>query len=201
VITIGVTGGIGMGKSSSGRILLELGVPTIDTDDLSRRLCEPSEAGYARVRAEFGDGIISGDGTLDRVRLGRLVFSDVKARARLEEILHPLIHKAWRDWIDGLGEGNKSACAVLIPLLYEKGYSAEFSKVVAVGCTEATQRSRLAQRGWDESQIAGRLHAQWPATEKLKASDFVVWTEGEISSSRCQWERILTKLGLTCCLV
>ncbi len=188
---LGITGGIGMGKSTAGRVLKERGLPVVDTDDLARLESAAGTSGFEEIVSAFGQDSVGPDGQLDRARLAQRIFGDSGARKRLEEILHPRIANAWKSEVIRCREAGHSRMVVLIPLLFERGYEAEFSAVVTMACSESTQRERLRLRGWSDAQIQARNHAQMPAAEKMVRARFVVWTEGGLEVHRRQWDRIL----------
>ena len=191
---IGVTGGIGAGKSTGARYLADLGLPVIDTDDVARAIVEPGTEGLAAVVDAFGTGILTPEGTLDRNRSAATVFPDPAARARLEAVLHPRIQRVWSSFLDHEETKGVPAAFVVIPLLFEKGYQSRFDAVVAVGCSESTQRHRLQQRGWTPDAIRSRLAAQWTTASKLSSADYVVWNEGTLAVQRTQWDLLLAHL-------
>lgn len=191
---IGVTGGIGSGKSTGARYLMDLGFPVIDTDDVARAVVEPGTEGLAAVVDAFGTGILTPEGRLDRSRLAAIVFPDPEARARLEALLHPRIQGVWSDFLDQQEIKGVPAAVVVIPLLFEKGYQSRFDAVVAVGCSDSTQRCRLEQRAWTADAIRSRLSSQWTTASKMAAAGYVVWNEGTLAVQRTQWDRILDHL-------
>ena len=195
MLRLGITGGIGMGKSTAARLLGALGVRVVDTDEVAREIVRPGTPGLAAVRAAFGEAVVGADGTLDRPALARVVFSDAVARAQLEAILHPAIREAWEkqlaQWRDeGVGIG-----AVVIPLLFETGAEARLDAVACVACRPVTQRQRLLARGWTEEESARRQAAQWPLARKIEGSRHVVWTEGPLAVHSVQWERVLERVA------
>src|SRR5882672_6276754 len=119
MILLGLTGGVGMGKSTSARLLGERGLPVIDTDLLAHELVEPGQPALAEIRAAFGYDIIDPDHRLDRARLARRVFSDPAARQQLEAILHPRIRQLWLAQVEILAQQQAAECVVVIPLLFE----------------------------------------------------------------------------------
>jgi dephospho-CoA kinase len=187
----GITGGIGMGKSTAGKVLEERGVPVVDTDDLARLESAAGTPGFEEIVSAFGKEVIGQGGQLDRAWLAQRIFENSEARRRLEEILHPRISNAWRTKVVRCREAGHSRMAVLIPLLFERGYEGEFSAVVTMACSESTQQERLRARGWSDAQIQARNRAQLPVAEKMVRARFVVWTEGELEIHRRQWDRIL----------
>lgn len=188
----GITGGIGMGKSTAGEILQRLGVSVVDTDVLAREVVLPGSPGLIDVVREFGPEILDAAGALRREALGRRVFADPAALARLNALLHPRIRSAWQAQLDSWRRSGVSRAAVIIPLLFENGYAEEFHWVACVACTDATQQVRLRERGWDATETARRIATQLPATEKMARAQHVIWTEGSRPAHEAQWERLLT---------
>ena len=189
--TYGLTGGIGMGKSTAAQILDDCRIPVIDTDDLARQIVQPGETALQEIQQAFGSGILSSDGNLRRHQLADIVFSDDAARKKLEAITHPRIAGLWRRQLTIWQDGGKATAVVVIPLLYETEVEAEFDEVVCVACSEVTQRERLLARGWTSEQIRLRLAAQLPAAEKMARANYVVWTEGEIAEIARQLAKII----------
>lgn len=192
----GITGGIGAGKSAAGSILRARGIPLLDTDDVAREVVQPGSEGLQEVLRCFGREILRDDGGLDRAALAALVFGSTERRRQLESILHPRIHAAWSAWLERQEANGAPLVAVVIPLLFEKGYAEGFQDVIAVGCTDGTRRRRLRSRGWDESQIEARVGSQWPTERKMAAASRVVWNEGTPEVHAKQWDRLLaSRLG------
>jgi len=188
----GLTGGIGMGKSTSARFLAGLGLPVADTDAIAREIVQPGQEALEEVKRRFGDGIVGSGGELKRDELARRVFADAKARRDLERILHPRIRRIWLSQVEQWREEGKLMGAVIIPLLFETGAEKHFDATICVTCGEATQRARLLERGWTIEQIRQRIDAQWPIEKKLLLSNYVIWTEGDLDVHREQLERVLT---------
>lgn len=187
----GLTGGIGMGKSTAAQFLRERGVPLIDTDDLARHVVQPGQPAVEEIRQAFGSGVIGPDGRLRREELARMVFADTAARKQLEAILHPRILKLWRAQVERWENEGKTLAVVVIPLLYETDAEDQFDAVICVACTPATQRQRLLARGWTPDQIEQRIAAQLPVEQKLARADYVVWTEGGLDIHTHQLERLI----------
>lgn len=192
MLALGLTGGIGMGKSTAAAWLAAAGVAVVDTDDLARRVVAPGEPALDEIRAAFGAEMIRSDGSLDRTRLAALVFADATARTRLEAITHPRIRCLWEAALADWRRRNEPVGVVVIPLLFEVGLAAAFDRVLCLACDAATQRARLAPRGWSDAECARRLAAQWPIARKMAAADHVIWTEGSMKVHHRQW-RILLK--------
>jgi len=192
---LGLTGGIGMGKSASAQLLRSRGVPVMDTDDLARQVVEPGQPALAEIRDAFGAEIVGPDGRLRRDDLARRVFADPAARQRLEEILHPRIRALWRAQVDNWRAEGRPLAVVVIPLLFETKAEAELDATICVACSAATQQQRLQARGWSPAQIEQRLQAQWPVETKMARADYVIWTEAGLDVHAAQLERILCLLA------
>lgn len=188
----GVTGGVGMGKSTAGQLLVQLGVAVSDTDAIARQLVEPGQPALGEIVQRFGPSVLSADGRLDRKGLARLVFADAAARADLEAILHPRIRSAWEAEAKGWRAAGCASGAIIIPLLFETQAAPLFDAVLCVVCSEASRWQRLRHRGWNHAEIRQRLEAQWSTEQKIAHSDFVVWTDVPLSAHAAQLERILT---------
>ena len=195
MITIGLTGGIGAGKSEASDSLKRLGIPVLDTDVVARELVYPGQPALAEIVAAFGSAILDSQGHLDRSALGQKVFGDSAARQRLEAILHPRIYDGWTAWTREQSLQDQRLCAVVIPLLYEKGYDSHFQVTLALGCTPQTQRQRLHQRQWTDQMIDQRLAAQWPMSEKLQRANYCLWSEGQREALHQQIEVVLKSVG------
>jgi dephospho-CoA kinase len=188
---IGLTGGVGMGKSACAQLLQWRGAVVVDTDELARRTVEPGQPALAEVREVFGPDIVEPDGRLKREQLAHIVFADPASRKRLEAILHPRIHDLWHAQIEAWRKEGKPLAAVVIPLLFETKAEAEFDTVICVACSAATQRERLLARGWTPEQIEQRIAAQMPIQEKMDQSHHVIWTEAGMDVLAQQAYRIV----------
>ena len=173
----GLTGGVGMGKSTAARYFSQSGARVVDTDELARRLVQPGEPVLAEIQAEFGKAVIAPDGLLRRDELARIVFADATKRRKLEAILHPRIRKDWLAQIETWRKENCPLAVVVIPLLFETRAESHFDKIICAACSAAAQRERLLARGWTTEQINQRIAAQMPVEQKIARSDFVVWTD------------------------
>jgi len=191
----GLTGGVGMGKSTAAGFFLRSGVRVIDTDELARQLVLPGRPALAEIQNEFGASFISSAGELKREELARLVFADEAARKKLEAILHPRIREAWLAQIETWRKENCPLAVVVIPLLFETQAESSFDKIICAACTPAAQHERLRQRGWTPGQIQQRIAAQWPVEQKIARSHFVIWTEGLFAAHARQAERVLATLA------
>jgi dephospho-CoA kinase len=176
---VGLTGGIACGKSTVVRRWVERGGPslaTIDTDELAHRALEPNTPTWQEVVATFGKTILNDDRTVDRARLGEMVFADEQKRLALNRIVHPAVARMWMEAVGRLErDGQARIVVVTVPLLYEVGAEKEFDCIVAVGCSEATQLARLTANGLNETQARARIRAQWPLQLKMDRADYVIW--------------------------
>lgn len=180
MLRVGMTGGLGAGKTTVSQLFARLRVPVIDTDEISRELTVCGGAALPAIRACFGETVFNADGSLDRAALRALILADGGARHRLEEILHPLI----RAQVERrLGMTHAPYALVVVPLLVETGaYDAMLDRVLVVDCDEATQVKRaLARGGWSEEQIRGMMSNQVGRAERLKRADDIINTDCELS--------------------
>ena len=191
---LGLTGGIGMGKSIAAQLLRQHGAQVVDTDELARQLVQPGQPAVSEILAAFGENMVASDGRLRRDELARIAFADATARQRLEAILHPRIRERWLAQLEIWRRENRPLAVVVIPLLFETQAESSFDKIICVACSAATQRERLRARGWTPEQIQQRLAAQWPVEQKIARADFVIWTDGSRDVHAQQIERILTAL-------
>lgn len=189
--TFGLTGGIGMGKSTAAELLRRRGLPVVDSDVIAREIVEPGQPALAEVQRRFGAEIVGKDGRLRRDELARRVFGDPVARRDLEALLHPRIREIWqaqlKSWRD---EGTPVAVAV-IPLLFETNAQSCFDATICVACSSSTQRRRLRERGWSDMQIDQRNAAQLPVEQKMLLADYAIWTEGPLDVHEAQLGRII----------
>jgi dephospho-CoA kinase len=189
--TIGLTGGIGMGKSTVAAMFARRGVRWVDTDQVARQIVAPGQPALVDIARAFGREVIDDAGQLRRDEVARRVFGDPEKRRTLEAILHPRIRTVWKAQVDTWRTEGHACCLVVIPLLYETRSEEEFSSVVCVACTAETQRTRLQERGWSAEQIRERNAAQWPVESKLALAQFVVWTEGSLDVTQRQVEQLI----------
>lgn len=188
-VVVGLTGGIGSGKSTVAARFEALGATVVDTDEISRRLTGPGGAAMDRLAAEFGARYLTAEGALDRAAMRRLAFEDPGARARLEAILHPAIRAAADE---ALAVAAGPYAMVVVPLLYEtRGYAGRVARVLVVDCPEALQVERTAARsGLAPGEVRAIMAAQWPRWRRLQMADDVVWNGGEPAALAPQCERL-----------
>lgn len=192
---IGLTGNVASGKSSVARVWRELGATVIDADELARRAVEPGTAALARIVDEWGPGVLTADGALDRARLREIVFSDAAARARLESIVHPEVGRL-RDAEYGAAQARGESLVVAdIPLLFEVGLQDAFDAVVLVDAPEAVRLRRLVDdRGLDPDAARRIIAAQMPSAPKRAGADVVIDNDGSLDElrerARTAWARL-----------
>jgi dephospho-CoA kinase len=182
---VGLTGGIGSGKSTVADSFAAQGVPVIDTDVIARDLTAPGGAALDAVRATFGEAVMQADGTLDRAALRRRVFSDSASRHRLEAILHPLIRQRVEQ---ALGTLTAPYALVVVPLLVETGgYRDVLDRVLVVDCPEDMQIERvIARSGLTRDEVTAILAAQASRAERLAAADDVIVNSASPEALRTQ---------------
>ncbi len=177
----GLTGGVGMGKSTAAGFFLPSGARVVDTDQLARQLVQPGQPALAEILATFGSNLLAPDGTLNREQLARLIFADAVARQQLETILHPRIRAAWLAQVERWRTENCPLAVVVIPLLFETAAENQFDKIICVASSPASQHERLRARGWSPAQIQQRIAAQLPVEQKIALSHYVLWAEGSLA--------------------
>ncbi|HEX8094587.1 MAG TPA: dephospho-CoA kinase [Jatrophihabitans sp.] len=186
VLRIGLTGGIGSGKSTVAARLAELGAVVIDSDRLAREVVEVGSPGLARVVERFGADVLGPDGSLDRPRLGRLVFSDPAALADLNAIVHPLV----RARSEALSSQAAAAGAVAVvhdvPLLVENKLAAGYDTVIVVEAPLELRLQRLAGRGLDEETARARIAAQATDEQRRAVADIVLDNSGSVAELGAQ---------------
>lgn len=190
---VGLTGGVASGKSTVSAMLRELGAVVIDADALAREVVEPGTPGLAAVVAEFGDEVLTADGTLDRAAVGRLVFADEDARRRLEAIVHPLVFER----IGELEQATPADALVVhdIPLLAESGRANTFDAVLVVDAPREAQLERMTtDRGWSVADAESRIAAQATREDRLAIATHVLDNSGSVAELRAQVERVHAEL-------
>jgi dephospho-CoA kinase len=192
-VRVGLTGGVASGKSTVSTILRELGAVVIDADELAREVVAKGTPGLAAVTDEFGTGLLTQDGDLDRAAMGALVFADEGARARLEAIVHPLVFARIVD----LEENSPAGSVVVhdIPLLAESGRAHTFDAVIVVETPAEVQVERmLRDRGWSEEDARARIAAQVTPEERRALATYLIVNTGTREELRSRVEEIYAKL-------
>ena len=181
MLVVGLTGGIGSGKSAVSRLLAQRGAVVVDADLVAREVVEPGTAGLAGLVEDFGDQVLQADGSLDREALGRLVFGDPVALTRLNARLHPLIGARTNELVDDARTAGVRIVVHDVPLLVENGLAPLYDAVVVVSATPATQLDRLVRlRGMAEADARARIDAQAVLADKLAVATHVVDNDGPV---------------------
>ena len=176
MLRIGLTGGIGSGKSTVAALLAARGAVVVDADRIAREVVEPGTPGLAAVVGAFGPGVLAGDGSLDRAALAAIVFADPEARARLDGIVHPLVRARAREVI---GQAAPDAVVVQdVPLLVETGQAGAHDLVLVVETDLETRVARLLQRGLSEDDARARIAAQATDEQRRAVADVVLDNSG-----------------------
>ncbi|MEO8678446.1 MAG: dephospho-CoA kinase [Vicinamibacterales bacterium] len=193
-VRVALTGGIATGKTYVATRFREAGVPVVDADALSREVVLPGTPGLAAVRKRFGPDAVRSDGTMDRVRIGHLVFRDKRARQDLEGIIHPAVQKAIDTFFEKLPKKTPFAVAD-IPLLYETGRDAQFDVVVVAACPREMQIERVLSRDrLTKEDAERRLAAQLPIDQKVKRATHVIKTDAGFEATDAQIKALLARL-------
>lgn len=202
MLKVGLTGSIAVGKSFVLGVLAELGCRVLNADVTAREVVAPGSPGLRAVVEAFGNEILTTDGSLDRSRLGSIVFADEQKRLRLNSILHPFIIAAQDERMQKWESEDPKGIAIIdAALMIESGGYRRFDKLIVVHCRPEVQLQRLISRdGLDREQAEQRIAAQMPQEEKKKFADFLIDTSDGFESARQQTEAVfreLTKTRLT----
>jgi len=173
-MVIGLTGGIGCGKTAAAACFAELGFNVVDADQLARQVLESADC-VSQLRARWGDACLGSEGRPNRRWIATKVFNDPAELAFLEGLTHPEVARLRQAAV----VETKRHHVVEIPLLFEKNLTTGFEFIVCVACSEETRRSRLLEKGLTEEEILRRIASQMPLSEKVKRSDVVFWNDGE----------------------
>lgn len=180
MLVIGLTGGIGSGKSTVAERFAARGVPVIDADLIARALVEPGQPALERIAGAFGPQVLDTHGRLDRARLRRHVFANPGQRKRLEALLHPLIRQEMRDRVQRL---SAAYCLLVIPLLLETGQTDLVQRILVVDAPDALRYQRLAQRdGLTRDDIDAIMSAQINRAQRLAAAHDVIVNDGDLDN-------------------
>lgn len=191
-LAVGLTGGIASGKSTVARLLASYGAILIDSDVLAREVVAPGTPGLSEVVEAFGPSVLAADGSLDRAKLGALVFNDTAARRRLESIIHPRVRARAAEI-----QAAAPVDAVVvqdIPLLVETGQAPRFDAVVVVDAPEEVQLARLAERGLSASDAKARIAAQATREQRRAVATHVIDNSGDLESLERQVRAVWAQL-------
>ena len=195
-LLVGLTGGIATGKSTVSEILRQLGCEIIDADRLARDVVEPEQPAWKQIVAEFGGGIVTAEGALDRKKLGAIVFADPERRKRLEAITHPAIRARFQARLDELAAQGFAGIVVFdAPVMIESGNYKNMDRLVVVVTDDATQAARLQERdGTDEAEGRRKIASQMPLAEKAKLADYVIDNSGDREATAAEVRRVFAAL-------
>ena len=194
MLRVALTGGIATGKSHVLDQFRRRGAPCLDADDLAHGVTAVGTEATTAIAARFGADILAPDGSVDRAKLGPIVFADSTARRDLEAIVHPAVYRAMAAGLRGFEMLGYPIAVVDVPLLYETGAEKQFDRVVVTVCSPDMQLARLVARGMSEEAARQRIAAQWPTAEKAARADFVVRTDGSFEDTDRQiadaWQQL-----------
>jgi dephospho-CoA kinase len=191
---LGLTGGIGTGKSTVARMFASRGVPVVDADALAREVVAPGTVGNAEVAAAWPQ-TVGRDGTIDRKRLAGIVFAEPAARARLEKITHPLIQEASASRLADLAAGGHALALYEAALLVESGRWRDFDGLIVVTASPESQIARaVARGGMTREEAEARVKAQLPTEEKIRVATEVIDNDGPVEDTERQVEQVLARL-------
>jgi len=188
---IGLTGGIGCGKSLAAQYFAELGALVIDADQLSRAAIERGSEGFDEVVSFFGDSVLN-NGDIDRRVLGEVIFKDPEAKKKLESIIHPFVRREFEEAVASLK--SDETLVYEIPLLVETGGQDRFDVVVTVESSLENRIARLRQRGMRISEIEGRIASQATREQRIEVADFLIENDGSEDELLRQVENIWDSL-------
>jgi len=179
MLNVGLTGGIGSGKSTVARYFREKGAYVIDFDNLAHLAEEPGSTAWQGIVGAFGRQVLNEDNTINRIKLGEIVFSDKERREDLDRIVHPAVFAKWREKADGIRKRRKDAIIIAdIPLLIEVGWQDRFDVVILVYASAEVQIKRIIKRnGCSRREAMDRLNSQMPIDDKIAFADFVIRNE------------------------
>jgi dephospho-CoA kinase len=195
MMKVALTGGIATGKTYVLERIRRRGIPCLDADELAHGVTAAGTEATMAIAARFGTDVLAADGSVDRARLGPLVFADAAARRDLEALTHPPVYRAIAAGLRAFERLGGAAFAVVdVPLLYESGHEGDFDRVIATTCAPDVQFDRLRKRGLNDEEARQRLAAQWPAERKAARATFIIRTDGTHEDTDRQIEQILTSL-------
>jgi dephospho-CoA kinase len=190
-LLVGLTGGIATGKSSVAEILKSLGCVVLDADTLAREVVEPGRPALEAIAREFGREVLRADGTLDRKRLGAVVFAQPERRRRLEAITHPAIRERF---VARLAELEAQGFAGLVvwdaPVMIESGGHRQMDRLVVVVTDAATQRERAIARDGDRADVERRIASQMPLGDKARLADYVIDNSGDRAATEARTREV-----------
>ncbi len=200
MLLVGLTGGIGAGKSTVSSILARRGAVILDADAFSREAVRSGTEGFRRVVERFGKGVVGPDGELDRPKLASIVFNDPPALSDLEAIVHPEVRRMIAEGLTANLDGD-GVVVLVNPLLIEMGTHRDCDVVVVVSVSPETQVARSVARGMTEDDVRARLAAQLPLEDRARQADVLIDNEGSFEELESQvdqlWRRLLARAAAT----
>ena len=199
MVVIGLTGGVGTGKSTVAKMFKELGATVLDADVIAHQVIEPKRLAWRQIVKAFGEDILNDDQTINRKRLAVMAFQNEQHRRRLERIIHPQVLRHIKQQLHRLSRLRRLRAVVLdVPLLVEVGAQDVVDALVVVTAPPELQRERLKKKfGWSEEETNARMAAQWDASAKVALADYVVDNSDGVDATRTQVKRIWNQLGTT----
>lgn len=195
---IGLTGGIGSGKSTVSRYLRELGAMIIDADKVGHGVFKPETEAWREVVAAFGKQIVASNGTIDREKLGAIVFGNSEARVRLNQIMHPRIHEAVKTQLEEYQRQGVAVVVLAAPLLLEAGWTSLVDEVWVTIAPEDTVLGRLKKRtGLSESESRARIRSQLPTEERIKQANVVIDTDCDLGELKAKVKELWRRLQVS----
>jgi dephospho-CoA kinase len=194
MLLVGLTGGIGSGKTTVAELLRAKGAVILDADEYARRAVEAGSPALARVVERFGPEVLAADGSLDRERMAAVAFADPSARTDLEAIVHPEVARLFSEDLERY-RGTDEVVVYVVPLLAERGLQDLFDVVVGVSAPEDLRVDRLRARGMAEDDARARIAAQLPEHERLAVADIVVANRGSLAGLEAEVDRLWAELG------
>jgi dephospho-CoA kinase len=191
----GLTGSIATGKSTAKKLIEGLGISVVDADQISHKLTEVGQLGYKKILSHFGSSILHADLTIDRKKLGQIVFSDINQKYVLENTLHPLIRDEVQKLKKYFENSGAEICIYDVPLLFEKGMQEQFDHIVLVWCNPQVQLERLMRRNQlNEAEAKLRMGHQLPMALKIKQSHFCLDNSSDLDDLSSQIKKLVPRL-------
>lgn len=196
MLKVGLTGSIAVGKSYVCEVLRGMGIDVLDADQTSREVVAKGTEGLSRIVEEFGSEVLAADGSLDRAKLGAIVFGDESKRLKLNAIVHPLVMAAQDAWLSEREAADPDGIAVIdAALMIESGGYKRFDKLVVVWCEDDVQKERLMKRNdLTEDEALKRIESQMSQEDKKSFADFLIDTTQGFESTRLQVEELVSQL-------
>ncbi|MDR1284066.1 MAG: dephospho-CoA kinase [Opitutaceae bacterium] len=188
---IGLTGGMGCGKSTAGHLFAEAGFTRIDSDEIVRDHVLTAPPVVGALRRRWGPRVVSESGAIDRPALAARIFAQDEDRLWLEALVHPRVREIWKNLVANAPTPDQE---VEVPLLFEKGLEKEFDFVVCVAASSPTQFARLQERGIPRALAEQRIRKQWPLAQKTELADFVLFNDGTTGFLREQVTHLVRRL-------